>query len=227
MSNRAQKILLALMVAASSAAAQQTTPTPSPAAPAEAAAPTSDASGIVLAPRPKDFIPAPPVDSDGETRTVSPRVAAALSAGLPKFSPPTPTPAVEAEPKDMRDIDKPRNEIHRLPKFVVQEARPPIFRDRDLYTQTGLIDLYFKSHPGLILGNILGLNSAAAFDMYMDDERKANMADLADTAHAISQGDREGAAYILQQSQNTYMRGGGTWDWSATGPVGGLTGGQR
>jgi hypothetical protein len=185
----------------------------------------------VLAAKQKDNLPALPVDSDGETRTVSPRVAAALSAGMPKFSPPTPTPAQVAEPQDLRDTDKPKNEIHRLPKYVVREARPPIFRDRDLYTQTGLIDLYFKNHPGLIVGNILGLNSSPkpgspAYQMMMDDERKDNMDDLADTAHAMAQGgDAAGASYILQQSQNTYMRGGGTWDWTSTGPVGGILGG--
>jgi hypothetical protein len=228
MLNRAPKILLAFMVAAAVAAAQQVTPTPVPGAAGNsdssppAGPQTNDASGIVLAAKPKDYIPAPPVDSDGQTRSVSPGIAAALSAGMPKFSPPTPTPTPVAEPQDLRDIDKPKNEIHRLPKYIVRETRPPIFRDRDLFTQTGLIDLYFKNHPGLVIGNILGLNSAAALQMYQDDQRKESMDDLADTAHAMAQGgDAAEGSYILQQSQSTYMRGGGTWDWSGSGPVGG------
>jgi hypothetical protein len=237
MLNRASKILLALIVAAATGAAQQTGSAPSaaaapngPTSPAGGAE-TTDASGAVLAERPKDYIPAPPVDSDGETRTVSAKVAAALSAGMPKFSPPTPTPTPEAEPQDLRDIDKPKNEIHRLPKYVVRESRPPIFRDRDLFTLDGMLDLTMKRHAGLQFGNILDLNSSPkpgspAYQMMVDDERGENGDDLADTAHAMAQGgDFAEGSYILQQSQSTYMRGGGTWDWSGTGPVGGILGG--
>jgi hypothetical protein len=224
MLNRASKILLALMVAAATAAAQETAPAPTP---EKAAAPaTTDASGIVLADKPKEWVPALPVDSDEKTRTVSSGVAAALSMGMPKFSPPTPTPVPTPEPDDIKDIDRPKNGIVRLPKYMVRESRPPIFRQRDLYTDTGLIDLYFKAHPGFKFGNILGLNAAPAHEAYLDDQRQDNMADLADTAHAMAQGgDAAGASYILEQSQSTYMRGGGTWDWSSTGPIGGILGG--
>ena len=49
-----------------------------------------------------------------------------------------------------------------------------------------------------------------------------------DEAHAMAQGgDSAQARYILQQSDSTYMRGGGTWDWSGTGRVGGLTGADK
>jgi hypothetical protein len=236
MSNRASKVLVALIAAASSAAAQNRAPDPgtstAPTATASqpAAAPENDASGILLAPKSRDPMPQPPVDSDGETRTVSSKVAAALSLGMPKFSPPTPTPTPAAEPQDLRDIDKPKNEIHRLPKFVVREARPPIFRERDLFTMDGMLNLTMKRHAGLQIGNLWGLNSSPkpgspAYQMMVDDQRQANIDDMTDTAHAISQGDPGGASYILQQTQGTYMRGGGDWDWSATGPVGGILGG--
>lgn len=236
MLNRASKILVALIAAASGAAAQQTGSDPGASTAAHAATPppavteASDASGILLAPKSRDAMPLPPVDSDGETRTVSSKVAAALSMGMPKFNPPTPTPTPVAEPQDLRDIDKPRNEIHRLPKYVVREARPPIFRDRDLFTKEGMLSLTMKRHAGLMLGNIWGLNAnpkpgSPAYQMMVDDQRQDNIDDLNDTAHAISQGDPDGASYILQQTQGTYMRGGGTWDWSATGPVGGILGG--
>ncbi len=236
MLNRASKILAALIVASSSAAAQKTAPDPSTATPANApvspspVTEASDASGILLAPKSRDPMPLPPVDSDGETRTVSSKVAAALSMGMPKYSPPTPTPIPVAESQDLRDVDKPKNEIHRLPKYVVREARPPIFRERDLFTKDGMLDLTMKRHAGLQFGNIFGLNSSPkpgspAYQMMVDDQRKENMDDLLDEAHAISQGgDHAAASYILQQSDSTYMRGGGDWDWSATGPVGGLTG---
>jgi hypothetical protein len=236
MKNRACNFLLALMVSAAGAAAQDAAPTPAPAPGAgpdspQAAAQTTDASSVVLAAKPKEYVaPTPPPDSDGVIRSVSAGVAAALSAGAPKYSPPTPTPTEAAVEQDMRDIDKPKNEIHRLPQYVVREARPPIFRNRDLFTTQGMLDLTLKNHAGLNFGNILGLNASPkpgspAYQMMVDDERKENMDDLFDTAHAMAQGgDFAEGSYILQQSQSTYMRDGGDWDWSGSGPVGGLTG---
>jgi hypothetical protein len=200
-------------------------------APTPAAAQTTDASGVVLAAKPRYYAaPTPPPDSDGVTRSVSAGVAAALSDGGPRYSPPTPAPSPTPEPADVKDIDKPKNGIVRLPSYVVRESRPPIFRDRDLFTARGMLDLTMKRHAGLMLGDIFGLNSenkpgSPAYQMMVDDERRDNMEDLFDTAHAMAQGgDFAEGSYILQQSQSTYMRGGGDWDWSASGPVGGLTG---
>ncbi len=223
--NRAPHFLLALMLAAATSAAQETAPAP-------AQPQTTDASSVVLAARPRDAAePVPPPDE--ASRSVSSKVAAALSLGAPKYSPPTPTPTQPAEPLDMRDYDKPKNEIHRLPKFVVREARPPIFRNQDLLTRDGMLDLTMKGHAGLYFGNIFGLNAnpkpgSPAYQMMVDDQRKENMDDLYDEAHAMSQGgDSAQARYLLQQSDSTYMRGGGTWDWTGTGRVGGLTGADK
>jgi hypothetical protein len=212
MTNRAPKILLAFMVAAGVASAQRAATAPSPAAgPGAEVSPaagteTSDASSIVLAQKPAAFPLAQPADSDGVTRSVSPGVAAALAQGMGKFSPPTPTPTPVAEPQDLRDIDKPRNEIKRLPSYIVRESRPPIFRERDLNTTAGQIDLSFKSHPGLLFGNLFGLNSGLAYDMYLDDQRQQNIDELTDIAHAVSRGDPKSGAYILEQTQGAYMR---------------------
>lgn len=220
MPQRALNFLTALLATAALASAQNTTPSPaSPASgPASQAAPTPnpDTSAIMLEPKQKDSIPLPPLDSDDETRSVSVGVAAALATGMPKYSPPKPTPTASDTSTDLRDVDKPKNEIKRLPKYVVQESRPPVFRDRDLFTAAGLADLSFKSHPGLEFGNILGLNSSVATQMYEDDQRLRNMSDLYDTAHAMSLGgDAAEGRYILQQSQETYMR-----DLDGFGPTG-------
>jgi hypothetical protein len=226
MKNRASNLLLALLISAGTAAAQDGAPAPAQGASPDAAV-TTDASSVVLAAKPREYAPpAPPTASDGVTRTVSPGIAAALSAGMPRFSPPTPTPVPTAEPES----DKPKNGIVRLPAYLVREARPPIFRNRDLFTKEGMLDLTMKAHAGLEFGNILGLNAnpkpgSPAYQMMVDDERQESMDDLFDTAHAMAQGgDNAKAAYILQQSDSTYMRGGGTWDWSGSGPVGSLTG---
>jgi hypothetical protein len=230
MKNRASSLLAALVISASAASAQDAAPTPAP-APGAPAAQTTDASSVVLASRPRDYAaPTPLPDSDGVTRSVSAGVAAALSAGAPRYSPPTPAPSPTPEVADIKDVDKPKNGIVRLPKYVVNESRPPIFRDRDLFTGDALLDLAMKRHAGLYFGNIFGLNAenkpgSPGYQMMVDDERKDNMDDLFDTAHAMAQGgDFAEGSYILQQSQSTYMREGGDWDWSGSGPVGSLTG---
>ena len=226
--NRASKILLAIMAAAASAAAQQTAPapTPAPAASEPPAAPAVDASNVVLAPR----APAlrrrsrPTKARAGRSRR---EIAADLASGMPKYAPPTPTPATTAEPQDLRDIDKPRNEIRRLPKYVVRETRPPVFRDRDLYNTKGLVDLSFKSHPGLVVGNFLGLNSKRGLrDVPGRPAPARTSQDLTDTAHAMALGgDKAESDYILKESQETYMRPIEE-TWAGPGGGGGILGGR-
>jgi hypothetical protein len=224
MLNRAAKILIAVIAAAAPAAAQNAPATPPSAANPDPGAtpPASDASNVVLAAKVPE--PAPARDESG--RAVSAKVAADIGSNMPKYAPPTPAPVVPADAPDTRDTDKPKNQIPRLPKYVVRESRPPVFRNRDLYTSEGLVNLSFKSHPGLHFGNILGLNSAAALEMYQDQQRLDAMGDLADEAHAMARGgDKAESDYILKESQATYMR---PIDeaWSGPGGGGGFSGGS-
>jgi len=209
--NRALALSLVLAAAAPLARAQATATVPEPTpTPAAAAKPAPDTSSLIMAPAAKDSGHATFLDSDGENRSVSPGLAAALSAGLPKYSPPTPTPTPNQT--DLRDVDKPKNEIKRLPKYEVIEKRPPIFRPKDLFTPANLADLYIAAHPGLNFGNVLGLNNSAAYEMYLEEERLANIADLTDTAHAMMLGgDKTEGQYILQATQDTYMRVDDNW----------------
>jgi hypothetical protein len=158
-------------------------------------------------------------------RTVSPGIAAALADGMPRYSPPTPAPVQAAAPQEESEADKPKNSIPRLPAYVVRDSRPPMFRNSELLTAKGAVDLSFKNHPGLAIGNIFGLNDAVARDMFYDDERLTNMADMSDTAHAMARGgDNAEAQYILQETQDTYMRTPDT-TWGGPGGGGGFSGG--
>src|SRR5580692_2622843 len=114
---RALKSLLAVMVTASIAAAQNASPQAgaSPAVPTDNAAPAQ-----AVAP-----VPTPAPTADYAYRSVSPGVAEALSMDRPKFNPPTPTPVAVNEPEDMRTVDKPKNDIPRLPSYIVRDTRPP------------------------------------------------------------------------------------------------------
>jgi hypothetical protein len=228
--NRALKSLLALMVVSAVANGQTAAPTPTPATGASAGTTVSsgtaggDATASVLADHPAAPVPPPSSGFYMPERSVSPAVAEALSLGMPKYSPPTPTPVTTNQPQDMRDVDKPKNEIKRLPSYIVHDSRPPVFRDRDLYTKDGLVSLSYKLHPGLGIGNLAGLNDAPAYEIFLEDERLANMADLNDTAKAIATGgDLAEGKYILEETQDTYMRTDQGFNWS--GPGGGVNGG--
>jgi len=127
---------------------------------------------------------------------------------MPKYDPPKPVkPTPQAEQPDLREIDKPKNGIIRLPKYVVRSEVPPIFREQDLYTKEGLNGVALKRYAGLNLGNFGDLNAPIALQMYQEDERLKSMADLDDTARTMSRGgDAAEGAYILRQSQDTYDR---------------------
>ena len=149
-------------------------------------------------------------------RAVSSGVASALAAAMPKYNPP-PKPDPADEDIDLRDIDKPRNGIIRLPKYTVQEKKPPVFRERDIYTREGLAELaklrYLTSTDRLLNRVTLPLfgtsSEARAMAMYEEDERLDNMSDLTETARDIGRVDPEAGSYIKRVTDETYMRNSG------------------
>lgn len=164
--------------------------------------------------------PTPPPKPKRE-RAISSNLAATLAAGMPKYNPP-PKPDPEDEDVDLREVDKPRNGIIRLPKIVVQEDRPPVFRERDIYTKGGLADLAMRryvtpTHRVLNRFYIPGLMASPeqyAMARFAEDERLANMADMNDTADTVSRADPEKGAYIRRATSETFMRSGDNEDYT-------------
>lgn len=181
-------------------------------------APASPAPGLTSAPAAGSGSAANgPVDDQNQPR--SSYLAAMLAAGMPKYSPPKPPPKNPEAGVDLRTIDRPKNEIIRLPKFVVHGERPPVFRERDLYTKSGLAELEMSRYGGLNIGPLSPLNAPIAEQMYRDDERLKNIADLKDTAAAMQRGgDAAESAYILRASDDTYMSASRSFDWGAPAP---------
>jgi len=117
-------------------------------------------------------------------RAMSPAIAAHLAAQLPKFAPPKPTEAAtsSAAPADAPETARPRNTIFRLPNYVVQEEKPPAFKERHLLTPTGRLALGLNRYPGLRFGSLpIFSNDGWALAMLEEDhrlERKAEMEDF-------------------------------------------------
>lgn len=91
--------------------------------------------------------PASPAPSGA--RAVSPTVAGLLAVASPKYE--APAEAVKETPPP--EPEKPRNGIIRLPPYKVQEGRLPNFKERDLLTPSGRLDLAYQRHPGLNFGS--------------------------------------------------------------------------
>jgi hypothetical protein len=161
-------------------------------------------------------------NAPSSARAISPEVAAQLAASRPKFSP-TPPPKPEEDLPDLREIDKPKNTIVRLPKYVVVAPRPPIFRERDIYTRQGLANLamrrYFSETDRALNRFTLPLfsisNSDRALAMYAEDERLKNMADVADNTNMVMKSDAAAGTKMKDAAQQTFIR------WSDFGWQGG------
>ena len=182
---------------------------------------------------PAKATPSPaPAESDKTPRVLSNEVSAAISAGMPKFNPAAkaPEPKPEDELPDLRETDKPKNQIIRLPQVLVREPRNPVLRERDVNTKENLTAIAERRYitdadRALNRWNIFGTRStsggnstsARALAMYAEEERLKNMTDLNDAAGLASASDKAAGAYIKREAQNTYLRSSDFGWRSATG----------
>ena len=174
-----------------------------------ALADTSTETAPVAVPKAED--PAPPAPK--RERPISGNLAATLAAGMPKYNPP-PKPKPQDEAVDLREVDKPRNGIIRLPNYTVREKKPPVFRERDIYTNKGLGELarhrYLTPTYRLLNSVYVPFLTASptqhAMAMYAEDERLNNMSELEDNARTVEKSDPEDGAYIRRASNETFMR---------------------
>jgi hypothetical protein len=208
---RTLQIILGLMAAAAASKAQDVAPAPA----------AADASSIILAPKPATSPTAPAAAQGDAYQPASPAIAQDISSGLPGYRPALMAPRVRGSAQDQQ-ADKPKNQIPRLPlevmqRYVVNGKRIPTFRIRDLYTPAGLIDLSFKEHPGLRIGNFFNLNSGLAYEKIINEQLFAARQDLVDTAHAIMLGGDPSEGEAVQQAiiDESFEAGGGEG-----GPVG-------
>jgi hypothetical protein len=190
--SNAPKLLMVLLAAAVPVLAQQ-------------AAPAADTSSVILAPKAAEPTQPPQARAADSARVSSPEINAAISSGVPAYNREAPASKSDSAGKDLREADKPKNEIPRLPlalmsRYVVRGTRLPVFRNIDLFTREGLIDLSFKEHPGLRVGNFFNLNSGLALEAAMNDQKMADRRDLTDTAYAMAVGGDPSEAVVLQDS---------------------------
>jgi hypothetical protein len=211
-------LLIALLAAAVPAWAQNST------SPGEQAAANSteqaaasgsvDTSKLILARNPDEAMANPDAGLEPVAPPLSSALAGELAVDAPRYElPPSAAGAASA--------DKAKNEIPRLPestlsRFVVHGSRVNGFSDHDMLTDDGLVDLSFREHPGLRVGNLLNLNAPAAFEAFKEEERLSKMADLNDTSMAMAAGNDPAEAKLIQaEAAEAFMR-----TQAQEGPVG-------
>lgn len=187
---------------------------------AGAAAPAA-ANPIVAAPGREAPDTPSPATPFRRQRSISPEVAAQLKAATPKYTPPPPK-REEAETVDMREVDKPRNGIIRLPPVIVRDKPPPVLNERTVSTQAGLEALARKRFINTEADRALNAyrlplvaplgGEPVEMTMYREDERLRNMNDLNATAEMVSESDRAAGAYVKRQIDDTFNRPG-QFDW--------------
>ncbi len=145
------------------------------------------------------------------SRGISRETAAALSAAY-RYQPPPPEPE-DDEDVDMRDVDKPRNEIIRLPRFLVEEQRPPIFSEQNLYNARQLEKLAAQRYLSDFHRNMLSRyrigrdDEAYARLRYQEELRLQAISTFGQQAALYrAAGDDQKAAAVEEQSLSIFIR---------------------
>ena len=167
------------------------------------------ALGLAAEPADPQFQPnaTPPPSATGphRPRAISPETAARLAATVPKYDPTRAAKTLESAP-DLRETDKPRNTIVRLPPYIVQERKAPALLERDIRSPKARLELALKRHPGLHLGNFFGLNGGLALVMLAEEERLELKRELEDMSDLMRFGDPATHTKVKREVEQAFLR---------------------
>lgn len=154
------------------------------------------------------------VDSAGTTaprKTVSPETAAKFTAAVPKFVPkPVPETAAAPAPEplpDLRETDKPKNTIIRLPPYMVSEKKVvKVPTELEVQSPSMRRDVALRRYPGLKIGNFFGLNERWAYAMMAEEERLVKKREYEDMVSLTRFGDPAEHKEVKQQVESAFQR---------------------
>lgn len=163
---------------------------------------------------------APSAPSD-RPRLLSPETASKLAPSRPFVpKPPTEETAPTVAAADLRETDKPRNGIVRLPPHLVQGLKMPILKERDILTPYGKLQEAYKRYPGLRFGSLpFFSNNGVARAMLEDDFRLERIAEMNDLMGLMSFTDGAGAKVLMKGAARGFLRSN---EWISSGGSHGL-----
>ncbi len=163
-------------------------------------------------------------------RAVSPATADLLKAALPKIAAVKPAEQKsEANSPDLRETDKPRNGIIRLPKFIVRDRKPPVFTDRELLGEGAFGEkLARRYYPEWYLAFnrlarftplalYLPSAEASALARFYDEERLRKMDEFADLTNMVMRSNPAAGAKVKDLTREAFMRQSDI-GWQGGGP---------
>ncbi len=157
--------------------------------------------------------PAATAPASAPARAVSPATAAHLAITAPKYiAPASATAKAAASAPDLRETDRPRNTIIRLPNYVVRQSKEVIYKEDQFITPEGKLRRTYARHRGLHAGSFwLFKNDPAAHQIQGDDERVERRAELSDLLGLLQVGADPAVERSLRtQVQSTFMNSA---DW--------------
>lgn len=150
-------------------------------------------------------------------RSVSPTTAARLAVTAPKYiAPDSSTAKAAASAPDLRETDRPRNTIIRLPDYVVRQSKEVIYKEDQFITPEAKLQRTYARHRGLHTGSFwIFKNDLAAKEIQEDDERIERRAALSELLGLLpASADAATERSIRAQVQSTFMNSA---DWLTTG----------
>ncbi len=133
-------------------------------------------------------------------------ITRALRAMLPKYVPPAPTKPSPASGSE--EDDGSAGDVLHLPKITVRPQPFTPESDFALLNPKGRLDLALKTHAGMRVGNVLGLNEIMALTMHQEERLAAKKADLAGQVQRSTLGDSELDQKIRDLMQALLQRSG-------------------
>lgn len=155
----------------------------------------------------------PKIEVSGPSERVSRSTLSAVSAGITFQPPPPPAPPAPKSAEE-EEADAPKNGIVRLPQYVVQGERPPVFREKDINTQKGLGEIAVKRFLGET-GKALNAYRLPLFGMskeqyalmlYQEEERLKNMKEATDKVSLLQGSDPVAAEQLKREVDQTFIR---------------------
>lgn len=122
-------------------------------------------------------------------RAISPEMATKLSLAAARIVSPAPVGA--GAPTGFTSGAREATDAVQLEPYIVEEEKFPEFKERQLLTPKGKLDLAYKRHPGLNLGPIPLFNhgrNGAALEIIEDDFRKERRKEMEELYGIMSAG---------------------------------------
>jgi hypothetical protein len=149
----------------------------------------------------------PTVDEPARTRPISPAVATQLAAAAPKYDAATAQEKPAEPAPDLRETDKPRNTIIRLPNYIVRPEKPPVFKERELQTPQARRELALRKYPGLNIGSFwIFRNDGIALAMLAEEERLEQKREFEDLVSLMRISDPASHATVKREVEKAFVR---------------------